>query len=268
MKKLLLFSVTSLLLLGACGNAEDPVSEEALGSTDEATAEQEEAAAEESTEETATEDYSLSVPDIEDMEIVNEVTYAYSDSSSGINWASYYSEIKNNGDLPVNLSSSSVVYTDEAGEKVLMVSDMGLDVIPQVINPGETAFVNIYDPIQNTEDFSGVYQANIEMQPIESIDTLVIHETENVNVIYNENGDFSNIRATGSVNVKEDVVGYDLVVAMYDAEGNFLGTLTGGSSDDLLTAGSSTAFETENPPFPQTLMPEVAEWEAFAYSIQ
>jgi len=265
MKKTTCILLGLILLLAGCGS-EEPEAQ----LTQETSKESEEVTeSDEVTEEPSeTEDYSLSIPEIEDMEIVNEVTYAFTDTSSDTNWASYYAEIKNNSELPVDISSSSVVYTDEAGETVLMVSDMGLDVTPQVIDPGETAFVDIYDPIQDPEGFSGTYQANIEMQPIESIDSLVTHETENVNVIYDENGDFSNIRATGTIKITEEVVGYDLAVIMYDSEGNFLGTLTGGSDEDLLAAGSTTSFEIENPPFPQYMMPEVAEWKAIAYSIQ
>ncbi|ANU28413.1 hypothetical protein [Planococcus versutus] len=228
----------------------------------------EEDAVNESTESTEIEDYSLSIPTTEDMEIVNEVTYAFSDESSEINWASYYAEIKNNSDMPINLSSSSVVYEDEAGEVVIMVSDMGLEVHPGIVNPGETAFVNVYDPIQDTEPFTGTYQANIEMQPIESIDTLVMHETEKVNVIFDDSGSFPMIRATGIVKTSKEVVGYDLAVILYDAEGNFLGALTGGSDDDFYSAGATTAFDIENPPFPGQLMSEVADWKAIAYSIQ
>lgn len=264
MKKLTFtLGLATAVLLGACG------SEEASSTTEEKTNESEAENTEEVAETTEPmEDYSLSIPDKEDMEIVNEVTYAFIDTSSDTPWASYYAEIKNNSEVPVDLSSSSVVYSDEKGESVIMVSDMGLEVHPQVVKPGETAFVNIYDPIQDTEAFSNTYQANIELQPMESIDQVVMHEVENVNVIYKENGDFSNIRATGTIETTAEVVGYDLAVMMYDADGKFLGTLTGGSDEDLLKSGDKTSFEIENPPFPQELMPEVAEWKAIAYTFQ
>lgn len=253
-KKFIVFAVVFALTLSlsACGGEEsskdpDPVTNPTQG--------------EEAPENSAPE----SPKDEDKDEVAYEVTYtsvkAHTDSI-GSQWVQVIAEIENTGSCDLYLSSGSYDIEDAAGS--LISSNSIVSIFPEVISPGEKAYMYEEDILDEAVNGELVVKPRLNAEEA---------KVENVRFPVSDlkiSGDsYGGLKALGRVEntgENEEAMVY-VVVILKDADGKPIGQIF--TILDTLAAGDKVGFEQSSISLPDDVtMDTVASYEAFAYPMQ
>lgn len=230
------------LLLAACGDEKTTVSSE--GSKDQSG---EENTAAEEKEGTAK------------LEISQQTAGAWIDSIDSV-WVHSAAIFENTGDTPVEIGETQMNYKATDGS-ILGTSSM-IYAVPQIVNPGETAFIGestILDGTLTDESFS---ETTFNFNFSETADKPNLMETSGIKGIDGEYGyKVTGIVKNPTTEQQEDI---RLAAALFDNNGDLLGVLQG-SVDVGLAAGSEAGFELSYPELPEGVAAKVATIEVKSY---
>ena len=248
--KLLGVTVLGASLLSACGAEESTMSSGEEDSSDQPNQTEEEPEQEEKAEAS--------------LEIQSEKFGTWEDSIGSI-YASYSAVITNTGDQPASVGDIQVNFEAEDGS---IVGTMPMVLaVPDIIPPGETAFIGestILDTISSPDEVAGA-STNIDFSSTEEEATLLT--TENVKLIEGADEYANAYKVTGTVLNENDEKADDIRLAagLYDAEGNFLGTLNGSIQVSLNPDGKA-GFELNYPDLPEEVKGKATEVKVKAYN--
>ena len=241
LKKIGIVLLSSLLLV-ACGNDKTTVSSE--GSTNKSEEENTAVQQEESNAK---------------LEISQQTAGAWVNSIDTV-WVHSAAIFKNTGDTPVDIGETQMNYKAADGS-ILGTSTM-IYAVPQIVNPGETAFIGestILDGTVSKDEFSETtYNFNFE----ETTEDPNLMEVSAVKGIDGEYG----YKVTGLVKnpTAEQQDDVRLAAALFDANGALLGVLEG-SVDVGLAPGGEAGFELSYPELPEGVGAKVATIEVKSY---
>jgi hypothetical protein len=219
-------AVSSLVLLGACSSEGQTTSSE-QNATEANKAQEEKQKA--------------------DVKITQETYTAWKDSIGTV-WVNYSAEVTNNGAAPAQIGSIQINYED-AEENVLGTESM-VSSVPDVLNPGETAYfteTTMLDTVKDPSVLTKAY-ANLDFDTTEDkpyyLTTTNVKLTENTN----EWDDGSPYIVTGSIVNEGDQSADDIRVAagLYDENDKLVGVLSG-TVDVTLAPDGKAAFELNYP---------------------
>ncbi|MCA1021781.1 hypothetical protein [Halobacillus litoralis] len=228
-------------LLIACGDTQSQEgSPESESEQTEQNQESEKAAAENSN---SSEEIEIEI----DMEMPQVATYAWISEDSGIGWLSFYAIIENTGNTPFSMEESSVTYYNKEDE-VIAVSATGIDVVPSIIQPGEQAYVSVYEQLgeESPENFKS---AELSPAPV-----TVDYELEEVST----ETSLQDVAVTGTFTEEIDPDMIEMSSALFDKDDQLLGILDAGQ----ITAKS---FELFDPPFPDEAKDAIDHEKTKAY---
>lgn len=241
MKKISILILSALLLLTACGDSKQTISQSA-------DKENNSVAEENNNKEANTK-----------IEIENSGSNIWSDSINSI-WINTATIYKNTGDVPVEIGETQMNYKAKDGS-VLGTSTM-IYAVPSIVQPGETAFITestILDGESSTDNYAETtFNFNFE-ETDESSNLMEVSAVKGVS------SDFG-YSVTGLVKNPTDIQQEDIRLAaiLYDANGNILGGLSG-SVDVGLAPGGEAGFELSYPPLPDDIGTKVSKIEVKSY---
>ena len=248
--KFLGVTVLGVSLLSACGAEESTMSTGDEGSSDQPSQTEEESQEEEKAE--------------AKVEIQSETFGTWEDSIGNI-YAGYSAVITNTGEQPASVGDIQVNFEGE-DESILGTISMVL-AVPDVIPPGETAFIGentILDTISSPDEVTGA-NANIDFSSTD--EEVLLLTTDNIKL--NEGADeYSNVyKVTGTVINENEEKADDIRLAagLYDADGNFLGTLNG-SIEVSLNQDGKAGFELNYPELPKDIKGKATDVKVKAYN--
>lgn len=230
------------LLLVACGDDKTTISSE--GNTDKSEEETTSAQQEESTAK---------------LEISQQTAGAWV-NSIGTVWVHSAAIFENTGDTPVDIGETQMNYKATDGS-ILGTSTM-IYAVPQIVNPGETAFISestILDGTTSKDDFS---ETTFNFNFNETTKDPNLMEVSGVKGVDGEYG----YKVTGLVKnpTAEQQDDIRLAAALFDANGSLLGVLKG-SVDVGLAPGGEAGFELSYPDLPEGVAANVATIEVKSY---
>lgn len=198
------------------------------------------------------------------IEIQTENFGAWKDSIDNV-YASYSAVITNTGDKPASVGDIQVNFEAQDGS---IVGTMPMVMAaPDIVMPGETAYIGENTIIESVSDASEVAGASANIDFNSTNEEPIMLKTENVKL--NEGKDeYSNAYSvTGTVINPNDEMADDirLAAALYDADGNFLATLTGSIMVSLNKDGKA-GFELNYPELPKEVRGKAAEVKVKAYN--
>ncbi|MFB1100850.1 hypothetical protein [Terribacillus sp. JSM ZJ617] len=277
MKKVSALMLMTLLafFLAACGN--ESASED-KSSTDEpknAATTEEEKTKDAETEENASEtedtgsaesqaEFMEGVEDVSDVELTLgvEKTYLWEDDASGIKYLSYYAGVENESDKAVDIGAASVTFKNEDDGSIATVSNT-VSVAPNVIGPGEIAYVTVNEPAGDLEiDTNVSAELGIDLIPA----TAEVQWLDFTNVNGKVKGTGLNVTAEVENTTGEKQEEVSTVVGVYSGD-EFLGVLEGGVETSL-DADAKSGVEMFYPPFPTEAAAKADSFEGAAYSIK
>lgn len=241
MKKISILILSAFLLLTACGDSKQTISQSA-------DKENNSVAEENNNKEANTK-----------IEIENSGSNIWSDSINSI-WINTAAIYKNTGDVPVEIGETQMNYKAKDGS-VLGTSTM-IYAVPSIVQPGETAFITegtILDGESSTDNYAETtFNFNFE-ETDESSNLMEVSAVKGVS------SDFG-YSVTGLVKNPTDIQQEDIRLAaiLYDANGNILGGLSG-SVDVGLAPGGEAGFELSYPPLPDDIGTKVSKIEVKSY---
>lgn len=193
--------------------------------------------------------------------VASEKVYLWKDESTDIEWMSYYAMIMNDGDVTIDVRNASVTYYDDEDDSVIAVSTQGIDIHPYILDPGEVAYVNVYEPAKDI-DLNTKVSTELGIDPIPSDEKIHWLNVESVNGKITGTG----LKITGKMtnDGPKKTSEINVVSGVYDENDELLGILTGGS-EVRLDPNKSSGFELFNPPFPNDIAELATQYEAAAY---
>ncbi|SDX88349.1 hypothetical protein SAMN04488081_1606 [Salimicrobium album] len=273
MKRIILFSIFMIfLVLTACSTGEDmvgettgdaPESEEveaAEGQKEKAEVPVEEqsteAAPDEAQEEKSEENVSAAV------EITDQTGGAWVDSIDSL-WVHSAAVLENTGNVPVVIGEVQMNFMN--GEGSVLGTDAMNSATPEVLKPGETAFVSqttTLDAVTDPEEFDHTTY-NFEYREAFGEDANLM---EVKSVQHGHGDEYTPYRVTGIVenttgDVQEDI---RIAAGLYAEDGSLLGVLTDSISVSV-NAGSEAGFELTYPEIPAENAGKVKDVEVKAY---
>lgn len=198
------------------------------------------------------------------VEVETEKFGAWKDSIDNV-YGSYSAVITNTGDKPASLGSIQINFEGKDGS-IIGTAQMAT-AVPDIVMPGETAYIGEttgLDAASSADEVQGV-SVNIDFSPTNEepmmLDTKQVKLTEGKN-------EYSNAyRVTGTVVNPNEEKADDIRLAagLYDADGNFLGTLTGSIQVSLNPDGKA-GFELSYPELPEEVKGKAVEAKVKAYN--
>ncbi|QHT48491.1 hypothetical protein M662_19040 [Bacillus sp. SB49] len=198
------------------------------------------------------------------LEVKSETFDAWEDSIGSI-YASYSAEITNTGDAPASVGDIQVNFEGEDGS-ILGTMQMVLPV-PEIVQPGETAYIGentILDTVTSAEEIAN---ATMNMDFSQTEEDPALLTTENIKLTEGKDEYSSVYTVTGTVlnETTEKADDIRLAAGLYDAEGNFLGTLNG-SIEVSLNPDGKAGFELNYPELPANIKGKATEAKVKAYN--
>ncbi|TGB03493.1 FxLYD domain-containing protein [Halobacillus salinus] len=244
-------AIIGLSLLTACAEESTMSSSEAEGKTTEENTEQTEQQEQQEKAEAA-------------IEIKTEKFGAWKDSIDNV-YGSYSAVITNTGDKPAMIGDIQINFEAEDGS-ILGTMPMVL-AVPDIVMPGETAYIGENTGLESVKDAGEVAGVSTNIDFSSTDEEPIMLKTENVKL--NEGKDeYSNAYSvTGTVINPNEEMADDIRLAagLYDADGNFLATLTGSIMVSLNKDGKA-GFELNYPELPKEVRGKAAEVKVKAYN--
>ncbi|MCA0970834.1 FxLYD domain-containing protein [Halobacillus litoralis] len=197
------------------------------------------------------------------VEIQSDAFGAWKDSIDNV-YASYSAVITNTGDKPAMIGDIQVNFEGSDGT-ILGTMPMVL-AVPDIVMPGETAYIGentVLESVSDPEAVTGA-SANVDFSPTNEQPMML--ETEGVKLTEGKD-EYSNVyTVTGTVINPNEEMADDIRLAagLYDAQGNFLGTLNGSIMVSLNQDGKA-GFELNYPELPKEVRGKASEVKVKAY---
>ncbi len=196
----------------------------------------------------------------------HEITYTnvrtYTDSI-GTTWAQVIVEIENIGTSDLYLSSGSYDLEDENGK--LIASSTMVSTYPEVISPGEKAYMYEEDMLDNP------VEGKLTVVPRPSVDKAKVDNIRfNVTDVEISESQYGQLKAIGRVEntTQEDQSMVYIALILKDANGVPIGQIFTILTDDL-PAGEKIGFEATAMSLPDDVTADViANYDVFAYPMQ
>ncbi|SDI25191.1 hypothetical protein SAMN05192534_12818 [Alteribacillus persepolensis] len=241
-------SVLSVGVLTACGGEENTMS-----SNDNEEEAEEQTQAEEEQEQQQEEAQSPNI------EVAEEAFGARTDSIDNT-YATYSAVIKNTGDAPANIGDIQINFEGEEGT-IVGTAPMVM-AVPDVVMPGEEAYISDYTGIEGVESHEAVADASVNIDFDAADEEPMMLETEGVQV---KTDDMFPYIVTGTVINPNEETADDirLAAALYDDAGELIGVLSGSIQVSLNPDGKA-GFELNMPELPSDK--EAAEVNVKAYN--
>ncbi|GGF27489.1 hypothetical protein GCM10010954_28210 [Halobacillus andaensis] len=253
--KALGITVLAASVLGACSSEESTMSSGDEQEEQQDGQEEAEAAEKEDEEEEKAEAV---------VEVKSETFGSWEDSIDNV-YASYSAEVTNTGDQPASVGDIQVNFEGEDGS-ILGTASMLL-AVPEVIMPGETAYIGESTIIESVSSADEIANANANIDFSSTEEEPMMLDTENVNFSEGKDEYSSPYQVTGTVINQNEEKADDIRLAagLYDEGGEFLGTLNG-SIEVSLNQDGKAGFELEYPELPEDVKGKVAEVKVKAYN--
>lgn len=178
-------------------------------------------------------------------------------------WVSYSAELKNDNNVPVFIDRMRVEFLDEEGE---VFQGVGLDPIPTIIMPNETAYVVDSVPTDNITDPAIVKGTTVEIDVFETDEERLMLETNNAQfeLLYeNENMPY---KVTGIMTNPHDktIENVQVTAGLYNDKGELVAVLKKMMETNLGT-NNSEEFYTFYPELSDDIYGKVTEVKTKAY---
>jgi hypothetical protein len=194
------------------------------------------------------------------FDVTGEVSYPiYNDVMEETN-VSYFAEITNTGDVPLDVTDANVTFTDKDGTVIGTSDSSNVWASPHIVEPGKKAYLSTSETIDGTVDTYG--KGELTLAPVEAIDAV-----EELPIEGNSGKVDTYIYINGKVkNTTETETDYVTIAAgIYDKDGKFVGA-TYGQVDTLLKPGASVGFESNAFEIPYENIPPEFDYEVLAYT--
>lgn len=162
-----------------------------------------------------------------DLKIENEVSFVYQENENPVVFAGTYgAEIKNKGKKPILVDNVVIDFNNFDNQPISHFEFV--QVIPNILEPGETGFVVQNTILPGIIAENGVKGINVQLygektnqkQALLDVNDVAVELTENENYPYNVHGKVVN-------NTGKDIGSATVYAGLYDDKGNFYGVLTG-----------------------------------------
>jgi hypothetical protein len=198
------------------------------------------------------------------LEVLKTAGASWKDSVGAV-WVHSGAVYKNTGSVPVRIGESQMNFKAQDGG-ILGTSPMVYSV-PDVVQPGETAFVGESTILDGISDPAQYKETSYNFDFDKATNSGNILEVSGVKG--SKGGEFTQYKVTGvmknSTQEKQDDI--RLASALFDNEGTLLGVLTG-SIDVGVNPGSEAGFELNYPELPEGVGDKVATVEVKAYGFK
>lgn len=242
MKKILILMFSLLLLLAGCSSSGNAGDTNTKGDKKEKSEEKAETAEPK-------------------LEIVKTADGAWKDSIDTV-WVHSAAVYENTGDVPVKIGEAQMNFKAQ-DDSILGTSSM-VYAVPDVVQPGETAFIGETNTLEGTADPAEFKETTYNFSFDETDDKGNLMEISGEKGIKGD--EWTPYKVTGVVKNTSEELQDDIRIAagLFDDQGNLLGVLTG-SVDVGLNAGSEAGFELSYPEVPMDIVDKITKIEVKAY---
>ncbi|MGE6894488.1 FxLYD domain-containing protein [Priestia flexa] len=194
------------------------------------------------------------------FDLTGEASYPiYNDVMEETN-VSYFAEITNTGEVPIDVTDANVTFTDKEGTVIGTSDSSNVWASPHVVEPGKKAYLSTDATIDGTVDTYG--KGELTLAPVEAIDAVeelpIEGNTGKVDKYIYING-----KVTNTTNQDTDYV--TIAAGIYGKDGKFVGS-TYGQIDTLLKPDASVGFESNAFEIPYENIPPEFDYEVLAYT--
>ncbi|TYR81128.1 hypothetical protein FZC66_04490 [Priestia megaterium] len=194
------------------------------------------------------------------FDVTGEASYPmYSDVLEKTS-VSYFAEITNTGDVPIDVTDATVTFMDKDGTVIGTADSSNVWASPRVVEPGKKSYLSTNEDIDGTVETYD--KGELTLAPVEAIDAVeelpIEGNTGKVDTYIYVNGKVKN-----TTNIDTDYV--TIAAGIYSKDGKFIGS-TYGQIDTLLKPGSSVGFESNAFEIPYENIPPEFDYEVLAYT--